>query len=66
MYAIEGGNVQILRKVMDRGLTTLNKKDRFGRTALMYLVGEGRPDMVRELIQKARTLRHATTTAKQC
>lgn len=55
-----------MRKVMDRGLTTLNKKDRFGRTALMYLVGEGRPDMVRELIQKARTLRHATTTAKQC
>ena len=48
MYAIEGGNIDILKSI--HGYWQINFKDRFGRTALMYLVNKGRPDMVRDFI----------------
>ncbi len=51
MSAIESGNIDILRRILDSA-PSLNKKDRMGRTALMYLVDKGRPDMVREFIRK--------------
>lgn len=51
MAAIESGNVDIIRRILDSA-PFLNKKDRLGRTALMFLVDKGRPDMVREFIRK--------------
>lgn len=52
MHAIEGGNVKIMRHIFSGGATSYNKKDCDGRTALMYLVGGSRPDMVREFLYK--------------
>lgn len=51
MHAIEGGNVDIIRRISTSS-SFLNKKDRLGRTALMYLVDKGRPDLVRDFIRK--------------
>lgn len=51
MYAIEGGNIDIIRRVF-ASTVELNRKDKQGRTALMFLVDKGRPDVVREFIRK--------------
>lgn len=53
LYAAESNNVDMQKRVfssMDN--TTSNQKDKRGKTALMYLVDNGRADIVRSFINK--------------
>ena len=52
MYASAGENAEILRRVLDGSKPVLNRKDRQGRTALMYAVNKGRPDIIRDFLRK--------------
>ncbi|MCM1324502.1 MAG: ankyrin repeat domain-containing protein [Acetobacter sp.] len=47
IMAVEGGNVDLITKVLDERRNLLNVPDNNGTTCLMLLAGEGRPDALR-------------------
>lgn len=51
MYAVEGGNVELMSKIFKTGIQLLNEKDHEGRTAMMLLAGKGRPEVVRQALE---------------
>lgn len=50
MYAIDGGNVDIIQWSINGFKEDLNKKDHNGQSAMMLLAKYGRPDAVREAL----------------
>ena len=52
MYAVDGGNPDLMRWATDMLVKLYNKKDRNGQTFVMLMAEKGRPDAVRDIILK--------------
>lgn len=48
IMAVLGGNVELMRRVLKEARSVLNVPDHEGRTFMMMLSGEGRPEIVRD------------------
>lgn len=48
IMAVLGGNVDLMRRMLEKGRSILNTPDNEGRTFMMMLAGEGRPDVMRD------------------
>ncbi len=51
IYAVEGGNTDLMSKLFKSDNALLNEKDHDGRTAMMLLAGSGRPEVVRQAVE---------------
>ncbi len=64
ILAFEGGNIDLVKQTLKQYKQTLNLPDEEGKTFMMMIAGEGRPETVREAIMKQGDIRKADNHGK--
>ncbi len=64
LYAVQGGNPEIINKLIERLRDEINRKDNDGVTAMMLLAGDGRPETVRTALRYYGDVNNSDNTGK--